>query len=174
MIRLLFLVAAIAFSFHSQAYFISNLPVPVSISKFEVDPIQVEAKVSLIVADAPRDRIPVLTKAVANASKSENIHPLMLTVLMKTESNYKKNARSPKGYVGELQTPTATEFSDINVLYGARILREKLNMINNNMLRALALYKGGDNSTARSQAQHVMTTYEKLYPKFARMLKEEV
>jgi soluble lytic murein transglycosylase-like protein len=175
MIRLLCLVAAIALFFHSQAIFLASMPIPVSISRFEIDPITVESKNSLIVAGAPRDRIAGLTKAVANASKSENIPPLLITVLMKSESNYNKKAISPSGkYKGEMQTPTSTEFSDVNILYGAKILREKLNATNNNMLNALTLYKGGNNSEARSQAQHVLNVYERLQPKLKVLMQKEV
>jgi len=62
-----------------------------------------------------------------------------------------------------MQTPVATlEFSDVDTLHGARILKQKLEISNNNLRKALALYKGGNNPTAYRQADQVLSVYMNL------------
>jgi soluble lytic murein transglycosylase-like protein len=82
---------------------------------------------------------------------------------MKTESDFNKKAVSPKNYKGLMQTPKATfEYPEVDTLYGVKILEDKLKSSNGNMLKALALYKGGDNPIARLYAKEVYVLYKKL------------
>lgn len=88
--------------------------------------------------------------------------PLMASVL-KTESDFKKTAISPKGYKGMAQTPTATmEYEEVDILHGAMILRDKINIANGNVLKGLALYKGGDNPMAWKLARETYALYKSL------------
>lgn len=88
--------------------------------------------------------------------------PLMASVL-KTESDFKKNAISPKGYKGMAQTPTATmEYEEVDILHGAMILRDKIHIANGNVLKGLALYKGGDNPLAWKLARETYDLYKSL------------
>ena len=88
--------------------------------------------------------------------------PLMASVL-KTESDFKKTAISPKGYKGMAQTPTATmEYEEVDILHGAMILRDKIHIANGNVLKGLALYKGGDNPLAWKLARETYALYKSL------------
>ncbi|HRR50027.1 MAG TPA: lytic transglycosylase domain-containing protein [Bacteroidales bacterium] len=150
-------------SFFLLFYFIHDfyisLPVPVDLSGGgQTEKIE---KI-LVAAGAPKDRIPVLRDAVATASGHTGFSPALIVALMKTESTFKKNAISPLGYKGEMQTPFATRFSEVNVLYGVKILQEKLLYADGDILLALALYKGGNNSMAKRQAKETYKLYKQL------------
>jgi len=114
----------------------------------------------------PKTKLNEITKAVEKASEDTNINPFLLSVLIFTESNFQMDAKSKKGYVGLLQTPTATKkFADVDVLHGARILKEKLRIANGDLLHALTLYKGGNNKIARKQATQCLSLYRKMMNK---------
>lgn len=108
---------------------------------------------------APKDRIPEMESALRLASDRTGIDGKLLAVLAFTESNFKKTAVSGKGYKGLMQTPSASFFTDVDILYGARILKEKLRLTGGNLLEALTLYKGGDRPSARKQANRVLAIY---------------
>lgn len=112
---------------------------------------------------ASDDEVIELCPAIRNASASTQISPILLVALMYTESRFDKKAVSPKNYQGLMQTSMATKkWSDVDTLIGARVLQEKLRIARGDMLEALALYKGGRNPVARSQAKHTMGIYRKL------------
>ena len=103
---------------------------------------------------------------------------MLIIAVMKTESNFRTNVISPKGYEGLMQTPTATmQFHDVDTLYGARILEEKLKYCNNDLMEALILYKGGGGGPAArrqaaQQAEEVYSLYTKLKSKYDKNKKE--
>jgi hypothetical protein len=111
---------------------------------------------------APKERIPEMESALRLASNRTGIDGKLLAVLVFTESNFKKRAVSGKGYKGLLQTPSASFFTDVDILYGARILKEKLRLTRGDLFEALALYKGGDGPLARKQANRVLEIYRTL------------
>lgn len=112
---------------------------------------------------ATRDKVIELGPAIRNASSSTEISPILLVALMYTESRFDKKAVSPKNYQGLMQTPWATKkWSDVDTLLGARVLKEKLRIAHGDLTEALALYKGGRNPVARSQARETMGIYRKL------------
>jgi len=106
-----------------------NLPVAVKIENENV--ILTEIKNDLKTLKADKDKIPELAQAVYTAHQSTGLNPKLITALMKTESNFKINAIGPPNrthirYKGLMQTPIATlEFSDVDILHGARILKQK-------------------------------------------------
>ena len=108
---------------------------------------------------APKDRIPEMESALRLASDRTGIDGKLLAVLVFTESNFKKRAVSGKGYKGLMQTPSASFFTDVDILYGARILKEKLKLTRGDLFEALTLYKGGDGPSARKQANRVLEIY---------------
>jgi len=108
---------------------------------------------------APKDRIPEMESALRLACSRTGIDGKLLAVLMFTESNFKKRAVSGKGYKGLMQTPSASFFTDVDILYGARILKEKLKLTGGDLSKALTLYKGGDSLSARKQANRVLDIY---------------
>ena len=161
-----FQFVAICFLVVTYDNFSMNLPVAVKIENENV--ILTEIKNDLKTLKADKDKIPELAQAVYIAHQSTGLNPKLITALMKTESNFKINAIGPANrthirYKGLMQTPTATlEFSDVDILHGARILKQKLEISNNDLRTALALYKGGNNPTAYRQADNVLAIYMKL------------
>lgn len=115
--------------------------------------------------DAPEKKIERLADAILKASHDTNINGVLLAALMKTESDFDPLARSPKGYKGLMQTPHLTGWYDIDVIIGARILKDKLRITDGNMERALSLYKGGTSDTAKNQARKVLDLYSRLKEK---------
>ncbi len=110
---------------------------------------------------APKERVPFLSKWITSASGVTRLDPILLTCLLHTESRFNKDAVSEKGYRGEAQTKRFSQYSSVNILEGAEILRDKLSLSNGNMLEAIARYKGGkDKTEARDQARQVLRLYQ--------------
>ncbi len=129
------------------------------IVKEEINPVKEVVK-SL---GCPKGKVEEVTKAVELASEQTNLNPFLLSVLMFTESNFNFKAESEKGYKGLMQTPTATkQWADVDVLHGARILQDKLKIAKGNLLKALSLYKGGENQLAKKQARQVLGMYKQI------------
>jgi hypothetical protein len=62
-----------------------------------------------------------------------------------------------------MQTPKATfEYPEVDTLYGAKILQDKLKYANGDLLQALTLYKGGNNKLARKYAIETLKLYEEI------------
>jgi soluble lytic murein transglycosylase-like protein len=115
---------------------------------------------TLVDLRAPKDRVPYLSNCIKSASGVTRLDPILLTCLIHTESRFRKNAVSEKGYRGEAQTKRFSDYSSVNILEGAEILRDKLSLSNGDMFEALARYKGGkDKQEARNQAQQVLKLY---------------
>lgn len=146
--------------------FSMGLPVAVHIEENNV--VLTEIKNDLKKLNAEKNKIPDLANAVYIAHESTGLNPKLITALMKTESRFRVDAIGPPNktnirYKGLMQTPTATlMFSDVDVLHGARILKQKLEYSNNDLRIALACYKGGKNPVAFRQADEVLKLYAKL------------
>jgi len=121
-------------------------------------------KQSLVKLGAPLEKVEDLAMAIKSASVSAQVSPILLVALMYTENeSFDYRAVSEKGYKGLMQTPWASmRWADVDILLGARILEEKLELTGNDLLEALRLYKGGKNPTATRQAKRTMAVYEKL------------
>jgi soluble lytic murein transglycosylase-like protein len=80
---------------------------------------------------------------------------------MYTESTGNKFAVSCKGYKGLMQIPHNVFYEDANLLIGARIFLEKMQLANNNMENAVALYKGYpiNSDRGKQQAKKVLSLY---------------
>jgi len=162
-----FQLVVVCFLIVTYHNFSKNLPVAVKIIEKE-NVILTEIKNDLKILNVHENRIPELAHAVYIAHQSTGLNPKLIIALMKTESNFKNNAIGPVNrtrirYKGLMQTPVATlEFSDVDTLHGARILKQKLEISNNNLRKALALYKGGNNPTAYRQADQVLSVYMNL------------
>ena len=155
----------------------NSLPVPVMIIKPVVKVAEVtktkdellcdQIEKDLITLEAPKDKIPELTKAILVSYKQTGLNCKLITALMKSESNFDEHAigprnRTPRKYKGILQTPTASSFVDVDTLHGVRILQQKLQETKGDLQKALALYKGGNNPAAHKQARHVISLYVQL------------
>jgi hypothetical protein len=115
---------------------------------------------TLIDLQAPKDRIPSLNRWIRSASGVTRVDPILLACLLRTESGFRKDAVSKKGYKGEAQTKRFSQFSSVNILEGAEILRDKLSLSNGDTFEALSRYKGGkDKKEAQEQAKSVLDLY---------------
>lgn len=115
---------------------------------------------TLVDLRAPKERVPYLSSWIKSASGVTKLDPILLTCLLHTESRFKKSAVSEKGYRGEAQTKRFSDYSSVNILEGAEILRDKLSLSNGDMFEALARYKGGkDKQEAREEAKQVLRLY---------------
>lgn len=142
----------------------NSLPVAV---KIQENVVIKEIKEDLTSLKADTQKLSELANAVYTAHQSTGLNPKLITSLMYTESRFNIKATGPVNrtkirYKGLMQTPTATWFSDVDTLHGARILKEKLEITDNNLRKALALYKGGNNPVAFRQADQVLKLYHKL------------
>jgi hypothetical protein len=99
-----------------------------------------------------------------NAAVEENpdLDGFLILCLIKTESNYNRKAVSHKGYAGLMQTPGMSGYIDLDVRWGVRILKEKLRLAKCDLVKAITLYKGGNNRLARRQAEEVMRRWSKI------------
>ena len=121
------------------------------------------AQIALTKVGAPANKINDLSRAVAGASAMTNLSPELIVALVKTESEFNYKAVSSKGYKGLMQTPWATlKWAEVDILYGSKILQEKLKYSNNDLQLALALYKGGDNEMAHRYANETLRVYRSL------------
>jgi Transglycosylase SLT domain len=93
-----------------------------------------------------------LDKALSAASRKNNVSPELLRSIVRVESGFNPNARSPKGAQGLMQLmPTTAARMGVtnawnpeqNLDGGARYLRELLGKYNNNLAYALAAYNAG-------------------------------
>jgi len=156
------LFVSISFLSYSGYSFNKILPVPISIIT-KGDIVLEEANKALNLLNAPEAKRNDLAAAVTSASKLTNLSPTLIISLIYTESEFKYTAISKKGYKGLMQTPWATfEYADVDILYGCRILKEKLRIANDDLLFALALYKGGNNPEAKKYAKETFVLYKKI------------
>jgi hypothetical protein len=115
---------------------------------------------ALIDLQAPKERVSSLDRWIRSASVVTHVDPMLLVCLLHTESRFRNDAMSKRGYKGEAQTKRFSEFSSVNILEGAEILREKLSLSKGDMFEALSRYKGGkDKKEAREQAREVLRLY---------------
>jgi len=160
-----FQVVSLCFLVVAYNNFVNSLPVAV---KIQENVVIKEISKDLIALKAPPKKIQEYANAIYMTHQSTGINPKLITSLMKTESNFNTEALGPPNrtsirYKGLMQTPTATfKFSDVDTLHGARILKEKLEITDQDLRKALALYKGGLNPVAFRQADQVLALYSNL------------
>jgi hypothetical protein len=53
-------------------------------------------------------------------------------------------------------------YPNVDVLHSAMILKDKMRIADGNLLKAISLYKGGDNPVARKQARVVLQVYNQV------------
>lgn len=106
----------------------------------------------------------MLVNSIEFASRQYDVSTDMIIALTKTESDFKQGAVSSAGYNGLLQIPQKIYHVDANIIIGTRIFREKMNMSNGDIVKALCLYKGYPVGSARGkqQAQKVIALYNKI------------
>jgi len=141
-----------------------------------IRPPQVQIKVkdeveeTLIDLHVPSERLPSLNTWIRAACRVTSLDPILLCCLLHTESHFKKDVVSPRGYKGEAQTRRFSQYSSVNILEGAETLREKLSLSGGDMFEALARYKGGkDNKEAQEEAMAVLKLYRAQLKKKGRL-----
>jgi hypothetical protein len=119
-----------------------------------------EKKIVSLMGESSRHLAPHFLTASRASGRSVDF----LIALAKTESNGNERAVSSKGYKGLLQIPYAVYYPDANLLIGARIFNEKMELSKGNVKRAICLYKGYDYDTeyGRKKAEMVLFLYYKL------------
>jgi len=156
------LLTAVTFqTFTSVNEFHSSIPQPVQVKE---DFRLTATREALTLLGAPKDKLLILTRSCYHAAMATNLDPVLVACLMRTESEFKVTAKSNKNYQGLMQVPKAEmkwSRAEADVFKGCTILREKLqtNYANGNTLKALQLYKGGNNKEAMKYA----TQTDKLY-----------
>jgi len=160
-------IICISFLIFNYYDFISIFPTAYKIP-IERNQIIIEIKETLNKLEAEKEKIDELTQAIFISHLATKLNPKLIIALMYTESSFDQHAvgpptKSKKTYKGLMQTPIATfEFCDVDTLHGVRILEQKLEITDNNLRKALALYKGGNNKTALKQADEVLKLYKSL------------
>jgi soluble lytic murein transglycosylase len=105
---------------------------------------------------------PAFHKQVVNYyAKDFKVDPLLIIAIIKVESNFIRNARSPRGAIGLMQLLPATgrelaqelgiknlkakdlENPDVNIRLGMYYYRKLLDQFKNNQILALAAYNAG-------------------------------
>ena len=106
----------------------------------------------------------ILAGPIDLASQQTELSPEFIIALMHSESGFDERAVSSKGYKGLMQIPFAVYYQDANILIGARIFKEKMDLAKGNVVMAIILYKGYANDIVRGrmQAEKVLRLYRKL------------
>lgn len=132
-----------------------SLMVPIQLKK---EPCKIEAKMEKM--GYPKH----LASAISLASSRTGLETDFLIALMQTESGFRENAISSKGYKGLMQIPHAVYEPDANILIGATIFNEKMRIAKGNLLEAICLYKGYGHGSERGiqKAREVVDLYRKL------------
>lgn len=109
--------------------------------------------------DVLADEMPAALKTLVDTiSANHGVDPALVRAVMKTESNFNRWARSPKGALGLMQLIPSTgrrygvrDFFDPqqNVEGGVRYLRFLLEKFNGNLDLSLAAYNAGENLVER-------------------------
>lgn len=147
----------------------SSQIIPVKIEK--VDELK-RIKESLVILNCPPEKIQPLAESIHTGAKVAQVDPVLIAVLMATESEFSLTAKSKMGYKGLMQTPTSTKIAVVDTVHGAAILKDKLRIAKNDLLLGLTFYKGssytvknGKKSDGYKQAQQVVATYNKVIDK---------
>jgi hypothetical protein len=161
LIKTLFVTMIILAGFY-EFYGLSQLIHPVAKSSIPADGDNT-IRNSLTFLGCPKNKITAISNGIKIASEKTGISRLLISSLLFTESNFRYEAVSKKGYVGIAQTPYASKvYPEVDILHGMMILKDKLRIADGNMITALSLYKGGRNSEALRQAQYVVKVYNNL------------
>lgn len=162
-IMILFLVIALM-GFEINSLQTRQIITPVNYKLYVQKEKEKEDKLVSMLLDlgASKENVHKISSGIRLAEQVTGTKPKMTAAILATESEFVKTAKSPKGYKGLMQTPVATYYEEVDILYGAMIFQEKLRNANGDTLRALALYKGGDNPAAWKEARKTMALYIKL------------
>ena len=106
-------------------------------------------------------RIPLsMASSIYTGSMHFGFDPVFVAELILSESGFRHNAVSPKGYKGLMQTPTSTGYTEADVMHGLAILNEKYKQYGPDPVKVVAAYKGGvAKQEAIKQAYSMISSY---------------
>lgn len=136
-----------------------SLVTPVKLLNEEIDKNETLIKLNHIGINSKE-----IASSIDMVSKKTKLPQEFLIALMYTESTGNKYAVSCKGYNGLMQIPQKVFYEDANLLIGARIFLEKMQLTNHNMENAICLYKGYEIGSERGkqQVRKVLSLYYQL------------
>ena len=120
---------------------------------------------------ATRNTLQLLGRDVAFAkdvfvtATAKNIDPVLWACNIECESEFRRTAKSKKGYKGLGQTPKAVMklgYDTADLMVAACTYDEKLRIAKGDQRKAMMFYKGGNNPASRKEAQKVFTLYDKV------------
>jgi hypothetical protein len=173
MIKLTLLSASIFSIFSVVNDFQKDLPHPVSIKE---DYARTAAKLALIDLNAPREKLEKLTNGVHAASVATKLDPILIASVIKPESGFKVSAKSSKNYKGLMQGDRATMkwgYAEADIVYGALILKEKIEESKGNVDNGMIHYKGHGGEESRRLAAKQMELYHLTKSHVEAQLKEK-
>ena len=142
--------------------FQTNFPQPLAIKE---DVKLTETRLALRLLNAPPEKLDKLTKACYSAGLATDIDPILIASIIPKESNFKVQAKSNKGYKGLMQTNKAEmrwSRAGTDVMKGAEILREKIDIAKGNVDKGMVFYKGSGGKESQAIAKDQMEFYRKL------------
>jgi soluble lytic murein transglycosylase-like protein len=153
------LIASLSAQLFSQSKIVQ--PIPSLTQQTKTNPLQAAA-----IKHGLGDPGEKILKAVQLASEQTGLSQPFILSLMHSESSFKPTAVSSKQYHGLMQIKPAIFYEDVNVLMGARVFLEKLELTKGNVREAIVLYKGfrDDPKRGRMLADRVL--------RLAKLLKE--
>jgi hypothetical protein len=130
---------------------------------------------ALVLLNCPNEKIKTIRESIIQGAPIAGVDPVLLAVLMESESEFKLTARSPMGYKSLMQTPTSTGYVATDTMHGCDKLREKLALAKGDYVKALTWYKGspalylknGKKSDGHKQALAVLTKYKQINERIA-------
>lgn len=141
-------------------------------------PIGIESKESidskrlneaLVLLNCPKEKLTIIKDSIMLGAKAADVDPVLIAVLMSTESEFVVTAKSKMGYKGLMQTPSMTKRPAVDTVHGAVILKEKLVEAKGDYLLSLTRYKGsatiyknGKMTVGAMQAKNVLDRYKKI------------
>jgi len=110
-----------------------------------------------------------LVNMVVKVSLMEGMDPRLVLALIYSESSFNPYVVSSKGYHGLLQVKWRVPYSDVNVVLGIKVLKEKLQQESGDLRRALFRYKGYDLDSVRGRyvVDKVLVLYQVLKDKIS-------
>ncbi len=101
-----------------------------------------------------------LARDIYDVAVDEGLDPFLFTSLIYTESSFKSDAISVKGYHGLSQIPykIPPKYNKANLVIGAKIFKEKLEIARGDLALAILYYKGykPDSKRGHLQARKVL------------------
>ena len=105
-----------------------------------------------------------IAEMIYKQSTINSLNPLLIAALCYTESEFNPKAKSCKGYKGIMQTKTISGYTEADLLHGILVLKEKLELSDGNLKKAIIMYKGYkiDSARGNKQAEKVLDIYKQL------------